>query len=214
MSRNKKTKWIIPSVCMLLTSAVGIYAYYTAKDEMKTTLIVADEFLGDLVDEFVLLEHGIVDQNKDGFYELTDEEVLKNDYIVYPGVDIPKDPFVRYENLMGDAYLFVEVVGESTTEFQWSLRDCWKSTHLTGKHNGDVYVYQGQSTDAIELTPENNENFQEYILKEIDNSPNGGIVISDNFKVQETADLQFYSYLIQSRRFNNYEEAFAAVSGS
>ena len=154
------------------------------------------------------MEHKAVDLNKDGLYELGNEEVPSNDYTVYPGVNIPKDPFVRIEGLTKDAYLFIEIVGDNNKDFSWSVRDSWQETNLVGLKNGTVYVYKGTNDDIAPLNETTGEFFEEYIFNGIAESENGGIVVSDNYKNNNKVNVQFRGYLVQDENFDDYVDAY------
>lgn len=209
-SNNK----IITIVCFLFLLIVHfcfgnfIYAYLTNTDEVKAAFTIAsDGLLENLSENFLLLEHKAIDSNKDASYELTDEEVLSNDYVVYPGVNIPKDPFVRIIDLQDTAYLYIEIVGENNEDFKWDVTNKWLKTDLTGSRGGTIYVYSDNGIDAYVLSPENETYFEAYILKDINESINGGIEISDNYTNNKIL-LKFYGYLAQEKGFDNYIEAF------
>ena len=184
-----------------------MYAYLIDTDIIKTTFVMG-ELVDDLTNDFVLKEHEALDSDKNGVYELGDNEVISNSYNVFPGVNIPKDPFVRIRSLNDRAYFYVEVVGESDDTLTWDLNDNWMKTTLKGKNNGIVYVYKGNSTDAIVLTRETVNNLVVYILDGIDGSENGGIVVSEDFSTENAVNLSFYSYLVQANGFDNYIDAF------
>lgn len=187
-----------------------ISAYFISYDTIKNTFLIGD-IEGDFSADFTLKEHKAVDKNKDGVYELEDDEVSKNDYVVYPGVDIPKAPYVHIENLKGSAYLFVEIVGENNDIFSWDINDNWMATELEGKNGGVVCVYTGANKNAAVIDGETNDELKEYILKGIEGSENGGIRIADNYNSDSGFSLVFYGYLVQSSGSTDYENAWDKI---
>lgn len=187
--------------CLLLSKS--IYAYLIDTETIVNTFVV-----GNLVDVFVLKEHEILDANKDGAYELGSNEVLGNVYTVYPEIDIPKDPFIRLSNLNDEAYLYVEVVGEKSSDFYWSFNNNWLETNLAGKNGGTVYAYKGNSLEVVALNETTGKDFMVYILSGIDGSENGGIEVSKNFSADNSIELKFYGYLAQAQGFKDYLEAY------
>ena len=75
----------------------GMYARYTTSDSYTDSARVAS------FGTIVLMEHEAVlaDPTESGtLYKLTDKEVEQNTNIIaLPGVNIPKDPFIRLENI-------------------------------------------------------------------------------------------------------------------
>ena len=209
--RRKKT-WLIAACAalVLVASVVGTIAYLTdTTDDVVNTFTV-----GKLLDNplnFVLMEHKAEDDDKDGVYELKAEEVDKNTYTVLPGVDLPKDPFVKTkETLKLDAYVFVEVVGKTGTALHFTV-DNEKWTELadvTGPKGGKVYVMKdngGIAEAGEELGP-------------ISILTNNKITV-ENVEIEDAAaqfggTVTFYGYMIQAGGFANANEAWTGYAGS
>ena len=210
--RSKKT-WLIVActVMVLAVSVVGTIAYLT-----DTTGPVVNTFtMGNLLDDplnFVLKEHQATDADKDGVYTLDDtKEVNTNTYTVLPGVDLPKDPFVKTnETLKLDAYVFVEVVDETGTALHFTVdSDKWtKLSGKTGLNGGEVYVMKanngiakaGASLGPITILTENE-------------------ITVDNAAITDAAaqfggTVTFYGYMIQAGGFTDYNAAWAGYVGS
>lgn len=200
---KKKLLIALAIVLVVAMSVTGTLAYLTANTGAVTNTFtvgkVFDEEDSDTHKNFELLEHGIT--GKPGEYTLTDEEVSGNEYTVMPGVNIPKDPFVRVNSPVGvDVYLFVEVVdgtGEQLTVTVDSAK--WtKLAGVTGTHGGDVYTLvsgrlaAGSTLDAT------------YILA------NNEIAVA-NATIVNPGRVTFYGYLIQAAGFTSAEDA--AVTG-
>lgn len=200
---KKKLLIALAIVLVVAMSVTGTLAYLTANTGAVTNTFtvgkVFDEEDSDTHKNFELLEHGIT--GKPGEYTLTAEEVSGNEYTVMPGVNIPKDPFVRVNSPVGvDVYLFVEVV-DGTGEQLTVTVDSTKWTKLagvTGTHGGDVYTLAsdrlaaGSTLDAT------------YILA------NNEIVVA-NATIVNPGRVTFYGYLIQAAGFTSAEDA--AVTG-
>ena len=210
--RRKKT-WLVAACAalVLVASVVGTIAYLT-----DTTGPVKNTFtVGKLLDDplnFVLKEHQATDADNDGVYTLDDtKEVNTNTYTVLPGVDLPKDPFVKTnETLKLDAYVFVEVVDGTGTALHFTV-DSEKWTELagvTGPEGGKVYVMKdnggiaeaGASLGPITILTENK-------------------ITVENVEITDAAaqfggTVTFYGYMIQAGGFADYNAAWAGYAGS
>lgn len=130
---------------VLIGSAVGKYV---------TTVSVSGKvtFTASLAENVQLLEHK-AEPNADGSYTLSKTETTAtNEYILLPGLDIPKDPYIKITGKTPIAsYLFLVVEGNlgNDSGISYDLADCWKPV----EGNDDVYVYS-DSTGAVAITPE------------------------------------------------------------
>lgn len=200
---KKKLLIALAIVMVIAMSVTGTLAYLTADTGAVTNTFtvgkVFDEEDSDTNKNFELLEHGIT--GKPGEYTLTAEEVSENEYTVMPGVNIPKDPFVRVNSPVGvDVYLFVEVVdgtGEQLTVTVDSAK--WtKLAGVTGTHGGDVYTLAsgrltaGSTLDATHILADDE-------------------IVVANATIVAPGQVTFYGYLIQAAGFTSAEDA--AVTG-
>lgn len=200
---KKKLLIALAIVLVVAMSVTGTLAYLTANTGVVTNTFtvgkVFDEEDSGTHKNFELLEHGIT--GKPGEYTLTAEEVSGNEYTVMPGVNIPKDPFVRVNNPVGvDVYLFVEVVdgtGEQLTVTVDSVK--WtKLASVTGTHGGDVYTLAsgrlaaGSTLDATHILADDE-------------------IVVANATIVNPGKVTFYGYLIQAAGFTSAEDA--AVTG-
>lgn len=200
---KKKLLIALAIVLVIAMSVTGTLAYLTADTGAVTNTFtvgkVFDEEDSDTHKNFELLEHGIA--GKPGEYTLTAEEVSENEYTVMPGVNIPKDPFVRVNSPVGvDVYLFVEVVdgtGEQLTVTVDSAK--WtKLAGVTGTHGGDVYTLAsgrltaGSTLDATHILADDE-------------------IVVANATIVAPGQVTFYGYLIQAAGFTSTEDA--AVTG-
>ena len=135
---------IVALLCGLIGST---YAKYVKQQTLEGNVTIRAN-LGTIE----LLEHKAERQN-DGSYILDPkEEVNENSYIMLPGLDIPKDPFVRIkEKSPIRAYVYVEVLNtlsDSALTFEVDTYDStdnpggnWiELTGITGKKGGKLYV--------------------------------------------------------------------------
>jgi hypothetical protein len=156
--------------------------------------------------EFVLKEHK-VQTNASGAYEYAKDdeneliEVAQNEYKVLPGVDLPKDPFVRItEKSEAPAYLYVEVVesenfaaDKANGVFSYSIDSSWlKLNGVTGTNGGAVYVYKGTGSAAAAITNETTG-----LDDGINIIANQKIQVADK-EISENDSLTFYGYLAQA----------------
>ena len=210
--RSKKT-WLIVActVMVLAVSVVGTIAYLTDTTEPVVNTFTMGKLLDDPLN-FVLKEHQATDTDKDGVYTLDDtKEVNTNTYTVLPGVDLPKDPFVKTnETLKLDAYVFVEVVDETGTALHFTIdSDKWTELEgVTGPKGGKVYVMKANNGIAeagaflgpITILTENK-------------------ITVDNVEITDAAaqfggTVTFYGYMIQAGGFADYNAAWAGYVGS
>lgn len=142
---------VILSVC--LTS--WLYAKYNVSDTRYDSARVAKSGIGKLE----VWEHEIEEtEENSGVYKLLDGEdhlAQENEYKkVLPGVDIPKDPFIRLEikNAEVNYFLYMKVTESAffPETVTYKLTDEWeKVAELSDEDNG-VYVYKYKET----ITPD------------------------------------------------------------
>ena len=116
----------------------GLFAKYVASENPVDSAHAASTGIV----KFELLEHEASDTGKTGIYMQTANEVAGITYDkVIPGVDIPKDPFIRLElkNAEVDYALYVKVVESNLPgTVTYSLTDSWE---LVDAANG-IYKYK------------------------------------------------------------------------
>lgn len=207
--RNKKAWLIVVVTALILVASVfGTLAYLTDKTEAVVNTFTLGKLLED-PENLVVKEHKAADENHDGVYTLDEQEVVKNEYTVLPGVDLPKDPFIKTtENLQLDAYVFVEVVDKTGTNLHAEVDSAlWTElSKKTGPNGGKVYVMKdngGIAKAGEQLKPVS-------ILA-------GNKVTVDNASVTDAAaqfggDIKFYGYLIQAGGFTDYNAAWAGLN--
>lgn len=204
--KQKKTLAIIAAmvlVCVL--SVAGTLAYLTAStSEVKNTFAASG-----LIDEgnFDLVEHqAVADDTNPGTYTLdTAKEVRANNYSsVVPGINVPKDPFVKVIKPKAKAYLFVEVDGSSMPDtLTWAVDGTnWiELTGVTPKVTGaKVYAYKSV-IDAGDT-------------KNVDILKDNQVIVAGNYSQGGTEEsLNFYAYLTQAAGFETATAAWNATYG-
>lgn len=204
MSKKKTLLTILAVVLVCCIAVAGTLAVLTmaTTEPVKNTFIAAGG--GKLAAGLELKEHGI-DTNADGSYKLNTTEVTTNKYEVLPGVDLPKDPFVRIaDKTNAPAYLYVEVVDGLDANMTYKLTSEWTLlSGVTGANGGAVYVYKNGEILTKTTAPTGNI----YILE--DNK----ITVGDNVEALSEegdtgVDLVFYGYLAQASAGNNAAAAY------
>lgn len=180
---------LVLAVVALVSTAVAKYVY-------SEPLTVGVQFEAKLADTVALLESEAKRQ-PDGSYKLGTGTVYGNSYILMPGVDIPKDPYVTVTGKTSiPAYLFVEVVDKiGDGAISWKIGSAWLELEGVSGHNGGtVYVYKGNESEALKLTGENCPKDKIFVLK--DNTVYvGQKLVSNGEKIND--GLVFYASLVQ-----------------
>ena len=189
-------------VVILLAAFVG-----SSLGKYKTTIELSSNvsFSAKLADELILQET-IAQKQTDGSYRLVGGSTTNNQYILLPGVNIPKDPYVE---IIGKtdipASLFIEIVDEIGNEaISYKIKDCWlKLEGATGKNSGEVYVYaEGGSAKTISSD-----------ISYIDILERNQVVVGQNLKFKNSVSdvLSFYACLGETAMGNSPWEVYKAV---
>lgn len=143
--KGSRFRWpVLLLLLALMGTGIGAaMAKYVYQQQFKARVT----FTARLAQELQLLESKAVATQDDpkSNYKLTEETVKSNTYELMPGVDIPKNPYVRITGKSPiPAYLFIEVVDRTNSAIEISLRPEW--IPLTGEdiapqHGGTVYYY-------------------------------------------------------------------------
>lgn len=179
--------WTVGSLLILtmLTTWLlsGFYAKYVTTDNVEDGARVAR---GGAV---YLWEHKAKETGKNsGIYELLEDDddlVAKNKYKkVLPGVDIPKDPFVRLdlEKAEVDYVLYLEVIKSDPfpdDTVTYGITNVWKYVETKNGGKTDVYVYVGD-TD-----PDSVEDAEPYVFKSQEETEDISIIEDDILYVSE-----------------------------
>lgn len=188
---KKKTLTIAIALVLVVALAVGAtWAYLTSTTNTITNTFVA----GKLFDQGggIKLQEKAVTQNADGTYVIAENAAWQDDginYVVQPGVDLPKQPAVKVAGLTAKAYLFVGVKGDKITgKFDWNVDTAIWSPLMNGdtqvtKDGYTIWVLKtdaandsydilandkvtvGKDLDPDTLTAANNITFQAYICQ-------------------------------------------------
>lgn len=188
---KKKTLTIAIALVLVVALAVGAtWAYLTSTTGPITNTFVA----GKLFDQGggIKLQEKAVTQNTDGTYVIAEDAAWQDtgiNYVVQPGVDLPKQPAVKVDGLTAKAYLFVGVKGDKITgKFDWNVdtaiwsplmngntqvtKDGYTIWVLTGDVENDSYdilandkVTVGKDLNPDTLTAANNIEFKAYICQ-------------------------------------------------
>lgn len=188
---KKKTLTIAIALVLVVALAVGAtWAYLTSTTGPITNTFVA----GKLFDQGggIKLQERVVTKNADGTYVIAENAAWQDkgiDYVVQPGVDLPKQPAVKVDGLTAKAYLFVGVKGDKITgKFDWNVdtaiwsplmngntrvtKDGYTIWVLTGDVENDSYdilandkVTVGKDLNPDTLTAANNIEFKAYICQ-------------------------------------------------
>lgn len=201
---KKKTLTIAIALVLVVALAVGAtWAYLTSTTNTITNTFVA----GKLFDQGggIKLQEKAVTQNTDGTYVIAADAAWQDtgiNYVVQPGVDLPKQPAVNVSGLDTQAYLFVGVKGNAISgKFDWSV----DATTWEPLMNGNTQVV--------------NDGYKIWVLKgDVQNGTyeiltGNKIVVNDEFNPSTlTADnnIEFQAYICQSAGFSSAYEAFNA----
>lgn len=188
---KKKTLTIAIALVLVVALAVGAtWAYLTSTTNTITNTFVA----GKLFDQGggIKLQERVVTQKTDGTYVIEEDAAWQDkgiEYVVQPGVDLPKQPAVKVDRLTAKAYLFVGVKGDKITgKFDWNVdtaiwsplmngntqvtKDGYTIWVLTGDVKDGSYdiltgnkVTVGKDLNPDTLTAANNIEFKAYICQ-------------------------------------------------
>lgn len=195
----KKSMAILLSLVLVAAMSVaGTLAFLTAQDQVVNTFTVGTM----LADGGLTLNESALVRNADGTYSLDkDKPVKKNDnYVIVPGVDLPKDPYVDV-TFKGEnpelAYLFVEVNSTLPAELGFTLTSDWTATELKGVNGGTVYKYKAG-------TPFNTNLVKVPLLNQDMISVPAAYAPAENGSYQ----LSFTAYICQAAGFADAEAAW------
>ena len=183
---HKKDKRTLGLGAGLLAVAAALIIMGTqAKYVTSVPLTGKVTFSADLSEYVTLTEHKAT-RKSDGTYKLSTTEItIQNTYVVMPGVDIPKDPFITVTNKTDiPAYLYVEIVeenlpGDGTVTYK--LTGDWEKLSIAGRN---VYVYKGELTAKT--------------TQEIPILDANTVYVSDQYNPASSEfHLKFYGYMAQ-----------------
>lgn len=218
-SNNKKKKKrgvsikaciVMLAVVMLLGCAIGsTVAWLISKSETVTNTFTYGNIGIELKEHEYIPVNGNGEKNK-----LGEKEVIENkNYKIIPGVDLPKDPFIRFTIDSEDCWLFVKVEGGNFIDkVEWKIADGW--TELAGATTDGSKVYYMKVAADDQIKEENI-----YILK------NNTIIVPETIQKEDVIEtvngvvstkspvnFKFTAYAIQQEGFKTAEAAWAEVS--
>lgn len=197
MRKNRSHLMVLLILAVLLASsligsAVGKYIKTMSFPGTVT-------FSATLAESMVLQEH-LYRREPDGDYETTPTilpteadsgNINGNEYVLLPGHDIHKDPYIKITGKTSiPAYLFVKVVDGTADTLTFAMEDCWLQLSETG--GTAVYVYAAKNAEGklIPKAIDNNSPTVYQILK--DNK----VTVSQDLEHGEAAgNLDFYAYM-------------------
>ena len=206
---------------MILSVVGGLLAKYITERRLTGKISIS----GQLAESVDIFEHTVV-RGKDGTYtfksQTEEDEIKQNSYVLMPGVDVAKDPFVKVIKFSGvESWLYVEVVESQDfpTTVTYEIEAGWeKVTGITGPNGGTVYakaIKTGMTDDKVVFTTESNETVtvRAYVLK------NNQLIVSDQLDRDTNASLTFNAFIVQrsasdSTAADDYNTAFTASTTS
>ena len=205
---NKKKYLTIASVLLAVVLIIGLVVGLTsAKYKTEKRLTGDVKFTVKLADKILIQEHEAVRQ-PDGSYALNMNKIVEEQsYLLMPGVDIPKDPYITVEGKTPiPAYLYVEIVEGSNfpATVTYNVTTDWKLLNLTdeegrpiaGPNGGKVYVYNDVITDENAKTTDGKPvEFQ--VLDYVNGSTTDTLEVSAAIPRGTEATLNFYAYICQ-----------------
>lgn len=208
---KKKTLTIAIALVLVVALAVGAtYAYLTATSGPVTNTFVA----GKLFKEggSIKLQEKEVTTKADGTYEIAADAAWQDkgiQYVVQPGVDLPKQPAVNVTGLDTKAYLFVGVKGEKLNDFTWSVDDGEKGIWSPLMKEDNTQVEKGGYKIWVLKTDVANGS---YVTDGSYNIlTNNTVTVGKNFNpsaLTPANDITFQAYICQAAGFTSAADAF------
>ena len=200
---NRKTKLIIVASALLLTAVLAVIGGSVAAKYIKEQQIPGKIKLeAELAESIEVYEH-VPSRQTDGTYVLSDTDETKTgyEYVLMPGVDVPKDPTVRVTGYTGiPAYLFVKVEGTMPATVTYAV-DTAKWTALGTDYPGVWYTTLGASDAGDVEVP---------VLAEVVTGCQ--LQVSDALPRESTGSLSFKAYIGQIIGDATAAQVYAEVS--
>lgn len=197
-SARLRTVLLIGIAALLAAAVIGatVGAKYVKEIRIPCTLIIR----AGLADKVAVLEHEPLRQ-PDGTYQLDQsKEVSESEFVLMPGVDAARDPFVRIERKTDiPAFVYVEVVNALDEKVTFDLIEDWEKLEgVTGQNGGEVYAYK----DTV--ASEGEEDIELFLLKD------DAVTVSHTYIAEGEAEtnLSFYPYMAKAEEGKTAEECF------
>ena len=187
MEKTRKTRISVLSLILLAIAAaaliIGLAAAKYVKEVRMTHKITVS---ADLAKSIEIFEHK-ANRTEHGDYETETNEVTKNDYVLMPGVDVPKDPTVRIKGYTGlKAWLYVEIVETTVpTSVSYATASGWTPLSVTGPNGGKIYYRELTSAQTGDL--------------EFPVLANNTVTVSESIPRDTKLKLDFYAYITQQK---------------
>lgn len=205
----KKAMMMVLALAMVCVASVaGTLAYLSHQTGPVTNTFVIGSLFDNATNDFALWEHKLANDGKgvNGVFTLVDTEeglVKTNTYEnVLPGVNVPKDPFVRVNGLKEDAYLFLVVEDNTGDHINFEMDSNWEQykTETDGKQ---IYVY-AEAANNYTLSSDPSQRDLGILL-------NDTVTVSENFAGGTGINISFTAYIIQSAGLTDRDAAWAAI---
>lgn len=189
---------LLIGIAALLAAVIGVTvgAKYVKEIRIPCTLIIR----AGLADKVAVLEHEPLRQ-PDGTYQLDQsKEVSESEFVLMPGVDAARDPFVRIERKTDiPAFVYVEVVSTLGDKAGFTLTDAWKKLDgVTGQNGGEVYAFEDM------LSSDDKEDIELPLFED------EAVTVSHTYIAEGEAEtnLSFYPYMAKAKEGKTAEECF------
>ena len=150
--KKKQFRTGLQLLCVLMVLLITMTAYVAGKYIKTISMNGSVTFTASLATNMILQEHEAV-RNPDGSYSLTANTVNENTYILIPGVDIPKDPYIIITGKTKiPAYLYIEIESTLDAPVQYEV-DPSKWTLLQIDGNKSVYYYNTEIGEGFSEDP-------------------------------------------------------------
>lgn len=212
MNKKKVLLVVLAMVLVCVMSVMGTMALLAEQRGAVTNTFVAGvAYPAKFVDTFEIKEYQ-VEADDAGYYDYVviaggnKVEVDKNEYIVTPGVVLPKDAFVKVTRTNETpAYLFIKVANTlDSTVFTMNVdTTVWTEVAVPNVTDGKVYVL---SADTASDAPTILGAVTDGVYHIIDGNK---VVVADNNNLEITADtdtIAFYAYICQATVANTNGE--------
>ena len=197
-SARLRTVLLIGIAALLAAAVIGatVGAKYVKEIRIPCTLIIR----AGLADKVSVLEHEPLRQ-PDGTYQLDQsKEVSESEFVLMPGVDAARDPFVRIERKTDiPAFVYVEVVSTLGDKAGFTLTNAWeKLDGVTGQNGGEVYAFEDM------LSSDNKEDIELPLFED------EAVTVSHTYIAAGEAEtnLSFYPYMAKAEEGKTAEECF------
>lgn len=182
---------------LLLMSCFGfVIGKYITTIEKKGVVT----FSAELAENVELRESKLL-RNEDGTYSPTGETITSGTqkYILIPGLDVPKDPYVVISGKSEiPAYLFIEVIDKTPNEtLEYELTENWKESDLRDARNegAALYVYCSDKVNPTEIVDD---------YEKIEILKDNIFYVNQALKGGETSNvLTFFAYLEETAIYSS-----------